>query len=506
METPRKISVFIASPGDLAEERAQFHAAVKDLNAGFADGADVVFEPLGWEDMWAIAGRRPQSVINTMVNRCDVFFLCLYRRWGQDAPDSKDSSYTEEEFNLAYDRFKRDREPEVFVFFKRVDPAQEGDPGAQLKKVMDFRLRLIERRDVIFRYIDDEPGAFKKEVDAHLRAVARGDIKRVDEQMDAMEKQSFGGEFEELKAQLKQSKKQSKKHLEAADSLRLTVAEAAAEAALDGRLEFARQMFAKATVESENTDVLFLASEFYLRIGNLDTAESMLERSLSISGQDSYSKDTARAYRKLGNIEWVRGDLNAAQSLCRRSLAIEERLGHRRGMADCYSNLGDHSQARNDLDSAETLFRKALGIYQALDNKEGVATQYGSLGTLYQLRGKLDRAERYFRGALEIDEAQGRQEGIANHFNNLGNLYYSQGALDKAEDLFQKSLTIDKAMGHQDGMGIQYQNLGIISENRGDFEGARNNWTRARDCYQVIGDYDMVAGFQSAIDDLDQKM
>ncbi len=54
----RKISVFIASPGDLSNERRHFRDAINQLNVGFGDGADVEFEPLGWEDTLASTGRR----------------------------------------------------------------------------------------------------------------------------------------------------------------------------------------------------------------------------------------------------------------------------------------------------------------------------------------------------------------------------------------------------------------------------------------------------------------
>src|SRR6266404_9379491 len=100
------IKVFIASQGDLAVERAAFKEVIDQLNDGFGDGAAVKFDPLGWEDTLATTGRRSQEVINLEVDRCDVFVLAMHRRWGQDAPDSAYSSYTEEEFHRAYDRWK----------------------------------------------------------------------------------------------------------------------------------------------------------------------------------------------------------------------------------------------------------------------------------------------------------------------------------------------------------------------------------------------------------------
>src|SRR5439155_10777395 len=107
MSDVRTIRVFIASPGDLAVERAAFQQALEELNAGFGDALDIQFEALGWEDTLASTGRRSQEVINREIDRCDVFILAMHRRWGQAAPDAQPySSYTEEEFHRAFARWQ----------------------------------------------------------------------------------------------------------------------------------------------------------------------------------------------------------------------------------------------------------------------------------------------------------------------------------------------------------------------------------------------------------------
>ena len=177
---PRPIHVFIASPGDLAVERRAFKAVIDELNGGFGDGAGVRFVALGWEDTLATTGRRSQAVINREIDRSDVFVLALHRRWGQEAPDAKPySSYTEEEFHRAMERWKKTGSPEIFVFFKHVDPGQMADAGPQLQKVLEFRKSLEDTRQVLYRFFEDEK-AFAAEVDKHLRAYARGDLPAAD--------------------------------------------------------------------------------------------------------------------------------------------------------------------------------------------------------------------------------------------------------------------------------------------------------------------------------------
>jgi hypothetical protein len=180
MTDKRTISVFIASPGDLAVERRAFRDCIEELNKGFGEGANVEFTALLWEDTLASTGRRVQSVINQDIDRCDVFILMMHCKWGQDATDSKFSSYTEEEFHRALARFKETGQPEIFVILKKISPSRMSDPGPQLQKVLDFRRELEKTRTVLYREYTGKT-QFGEEVGLHLRAYAKGELPQPDE-------------------------------------------------------------------------------------------------------------------------------------------------------------------------------------------------------------------------------------------------------------------------------------------------------------------------------------
>ncbi len=323
----RTIKVFIASPGDLAVERQAFKEQVELLNLGFGDGANVRFVPLGWEDTLATTGRRPQSVINREIDQSDVFILAMFRRWGQPAPDAVPyTSYTEEEFHRALDRFTKTGSPEVFVFFKNVDAASMADPGEQLKRVLEFRRSLEESRQVRYGNFADDNG-FRHEVDRHLRTYAKNELPPrdtprepvvlpqayVDKVRQAEEKARQEAErAEKVAAHAEDLAKRAEAEAARADQLALMLAGGAAKAALEGRIEEARQDFAKALDGSTNLNVLNLGAEFFNRIGELDEAERLLRRSLAINGPDLLTPGTAAAYGNLGLIYRTRGDLDRA--------------------------------------------------------------------------------------------------------------------------------------------------------------------------------------------------
>ncbi|MPZ17397.1 MAG: DUF4062 domain-containing protein [Luteitalea sp.] len=148
------LTVFIASPSDLAPERQRAFDVVADVNDVLRP-TNWAIELLGWEDTLPGYGR-PQALINRDVERCDLFIGAVWRRWGTaPATDSLFSSGLEEEFSIAVKRRDRTPSPEIWVFFKKVDLAQIADAGAQLQRVIAFRESLVASKTVLFKEFED---------------------------------------------------------------------------------------------------------------------------------------------------------------------------------------------------------------------------------------------------------------------------------------------------------------------------------------------------------------
>jgi tetratricopeptide (TPR) repeat protein len=334
----------------------------------------------------------------------------MHRRWGQAAPDAKPyTSYTEEEFHRALERWKKEGKPEIFVFFKRVDAASEADAGPQLKKVMDFRKQLEETKQVLYHSFDDE-SSFKDEVDKHLRAYAKGELPKAEKRIDvvvlpvaALEK------IEEAKKIAEQKAEEAEKARDAenvarlkVETLQLQIAEDAAKLSEEGKIEFARQKFVELAVESVNLRVLNLSYEFFNRTGDLNSAEQVIEKWLTLCGPDSNTSESAIALGNLGILYQTRGELERAGEMYRKALAIDEALGCKEGMASDYVRLGNLYKARGEVERAEEMYRKSLAIDEVLGRREGMARGYGNLGVLCRSRGELERAEEMHRKALRL--------------------------------------------------------------------------------------------------------
>jgi Domain of unknown function (DUF4062) len=111
----KTINLFLASPGDLGEERRCAKRAVEEVNLSVGRQINWRVELFGWEDTMP-GFYRPQSRINEDVDRCDLFVGMLWKRWGQPPGDSNYQSGFEEEFERAKERRNREGRPEIWLF------------------------------------------------------------------------------------------------------------------------------------------------------------------------------------------------------------------------------------------------------------------------------------------------------------------------------------------------------------------------------------------------------
>ncbi|MBS1726335.1 MAG: DUF4062 domain-containing protein [Armatimonadetes bacterium] len=141
--TERVLSVFLASPSDVSEERLKLREIVADLNAVYARNLGCRLELLSWEtDSYPSAGKDPQDVINHQLSDdYDIFIGVMWHRVG--TPTKRSASGTMEEFERAKQRFDKDPESVRIMFYFKDEavPPSQLDPN-QLKKVQKFRAGL----------------------------------------------------------------------------------------------------------------------------------------------------------------------------------------------------------------------------------------------------------------------------------------------------------------------------------------------------------------------------
>lgn len=162
--------VFLASPGDVKEERTIVKKAIDTYNQ-IHSCDNIKLELLCWEDSTHPSfGDYPQDVVNSQIgDDYDVFIGILWTRFGTPTP--KYESGTEEEFYRAYERYKNGG-VELMVYRKdeRVSPSRID--VEQLQKVNNFTSEVGKLGGYYFTFTGKEH--FQEIFLKHLEGVVRG--------------------------------------------------------------------------------------------------------------------------------------------------------------------------------------------------------------------------------------------------------------------------------------------------------------------------------------------
>lgn len=157
------LKVFIASPGDVYEERRILKEEIESINRIIRD-INWHIDLYGWEDTLPGTGR-PQEHINKDVDCCDLFIGILWKRWGQSTGEF--SSGFEEEFSRSKKRFSESKKPDIWILFKRIDTEIARDAGPQLACVLKFRKEQETLKQIFFQdFLDIEE--FKRKIHEYL--------------------------------------------------------------------------------------------------------------------------------------------------------------------------------------------------------------------------------------------------------------------------------------------------------------------------------------------------
>lgn len=165
-----KFKIFLASPSDLWEERESLDDVIKELNNNYGRQNNIIIELLKWETNSApgIATDSIQSLINNDIPDYDLFIGLLWIRFG--TPTKHFGSGTEEEFNLAYEKFKKNSSSvQILIYFKIGSPPllDEIIPE-ELIKVIAFKKDLGEKNILYWDF--NNKGELERFLRTHIPA------------------------------------------------------------------------------------------------------------------------------------------------------------------------------------------------------------------------------------------------------------------------------------------------------------------------------------------------
>jgi hypothetical protein len=125
-ESLKKLRIFVASPGDVADERTRLKSVVEDLNNGLANHLSIVIELKEWSQVVPNMGRGQQVIFDQIpVKTWDLIIGILWLRYGTPSGGANPSeSGTLEEFNVAYEMWKQAGKPRI-MFYRCTRPPED---------------------------------------------------------------------------------------------------------------------------------------------------------------------------------------------------------------------------------------------------------------------------------------------------------------------------------------------------------------------------------------------
>jgi hypothetical protein len=159
------LRVFVASPGDVSDEREKLKVVIDELNHGIAGHKGLILKLLRWEtDAWPGFGEDAQDVINQQIGPYDIFIGILWKRFG--TPTKRAGSGTEEEFEQAYTLWSEYGRPRIMLYFNMTPFYPSTEDTEQFRKVLDFKEKAGEKGALYWEYNGSDE--FKEFVRSHL--------------------------------------------------------------------------------------------------------------------------------------------------------------------------------------------------------------------------------------------------------------------------------------------------------------------------------------------------
>jgi hypothetical protein len=161
----RPLRILIASPGDVNEERQAIRDVIKNINY-WAIFANIEFSTIDWENYsYPSIGDYPQDALNNQFKgKYDILIGVFWSRIGTKTPNYESGSI--EEIEIAIDRYKKQRNVNVMLYFKTEHVPEGQIDNEQIKKLNEFKSNLSKRG--VFYWDFQNTGDFKNYISQHL--------------------------------------------------------------------------------------------------------------------------------------------------------------------------------------------------------------------------------------------------------------------------------------------------------------------------------------------------
>jgi tetratricopeptide (TPR) repeat protein len=458
------LRIFLASPGDVEDERAVVRVCVEEHNARRRGETNVTYEVVGWERVRGTA-RRPQEAINELIAESHFLIALFKASWGSE-PGSPwgYTSGTEEELFTGLLELGEAEQPMRDVWVAFVDHPSPNEQIANLRDQMshghsmmyetiantrDLKTKLTERLEIwealavskVVRHIDLLPSSGKdvlRAANLRLRGGKLVDLGQAEAGGAALKEAGvLGGPVE---------------HLAYAKFLArrgdLDQAYASTQRAIDYFNDGTSSLYSPLAAEA------FAAQAGVLRRQGRDVdAIGRLEQALTLLNEpDAYTqKVRCRILDELGLARQKTGDTTAARHHFEASLISRRASGQDLDISQSLINLARLEVRDEDLETAAAYADEAVGILRASPptalhaNAEVLAAQVALR------QGRAEEGVPYAERALSLNQQIASRRGEAISLLVLAQCCRAAGRNTEAREHASACLEVNNSMGNKAG-------------------------------------------------------
>lgn len=433
--------VFIASPGNLAEERTACRRTISAFNEEHANAEGVHFLARAWEQLPGGLGR-PQARINPLLDKCDFMILMLGDRWGSEpSVDGPYSSGTEEEFHRCIELLASPHAHmrDLLVLFKTVDADKLGDAGPQLRQVMSFRDGL-ERAKVLAYEQFDSTERLSSLITRTLRAWAIQPLNERTPQVIELPPQMLPDE--PIASSTPQLLEIARKH------------------SSDGLLMQAEAAYSIAVKDDDPQAVTEFAL-FMRRTGRphqaLKLNKQLLKNPILLSQTSSESFSLrANSLANMGIIYRKRGAMNKSRKSLREAVETARSSPEPVTNELCYAldNLGLTLLKNASAPEANAAFEESHSLRKEYNLRSGLAQSAINLGRSHMHLLQFSDAADRFAEARAILATEEDDHLLANALAGIAEARLRQDITDGVEEIVSEAMGINARIQNSDGSSI----------------------------------------------------
>jgi predicted ATPase/transcriptional regulator with XRE-family HTH domain/Tfp pilus assembly protein PilF len=218
---------------------------------------------------------------------------------------------------------------------------------------------------------------------------------------------------------------------------------------------------------------------FYLRRGQLDQSQALLQSSLASLRVFGPSQELADVLYYLGGVVWLTGDFPRARACYLEELAAAEQAGDQWDIGRATSCLAIVAQTVGEYEEAEERWQTALAINRKLGDPRLGAFILHFYGILKHVLGAHREAQAYLQESLELSSASGDRLYYGMALSQLGEVTHALGDDAEAVRLLNESVTLLRELGEHYSLLHALIGLGAATLALGDYAASRTAYDEA---------------------------